>query len=141
MTIPPHAPLTGLPWVSGQVRAAGGAQKVKRTLRQMWASGYILRPTEQTRTVAITGPQPMVYGISNKGARLLREHGHLMNLDCDFSETSRPAGITFIDHGVAQPRFMTALEIAQRNRSDITLVDAAAIIACARKKPVAPSIR
>jgi hypothetical protein len=112
----------------------GSAQKVKRTLRQMWESGYISRPTAQTRTVAITGPQPMVYGMSNKGARLLRDHGHLINLDCDWSENSRRAGITFIDHGVAQSRFMTAIEIAQRNRSDITLIDAAAILACAPEK-------
>jgi Replication-relaxation len=112
----------------------GSAQNVKRELRRMWESGYILRPTAQTRTIAITGPQPMVYGMSNKGARLLRDHGHLINLDSDFSENCRRAGITFIDHGVAQSRFMTAIEIAQRNRSDITLVDAAAIIACAPEK-------
>ena len=96
----------------------GSAQNVKRELRTIWAHRYILRPTAAIATrSAITGPQPLVYGLSNRGARLLRDHGHLIDTDIDWSENCRRAGVRFIDHAVARSRFMAALEVAQRDRS------------------------
>lgn len=112
----------------------GSVQNVKRELRRLWAHGHLLRPAAQLKTVAITGPQPIVYGLSNKGARLLREHGEHIKADIDWSENTQRAGIAFIDHEVARARFMTALEVAQRDRSDIKLLRAAAIIANAPEK-------
>lgn len=111
----------------------GSEQKAKRELRRLWAHGYVLRPAAQLMTVAITGPQPIVYGLSNKGARLLREHGHRIG-DIDWSENTQRAGIRFIDHEVARARFMTGLEVAQRRRSDVSLVRATAILANAPDK-------
>ena len=40
----------------------GSGQNVKRELRNLWANRYLLRPAVQLNTVAITGPQPLVYG-------------------------------------------------------------------------------
>src|SRR5450755_2532887 len=52
-------------------RLAGGSeQNAKRELRTLWAHRYLLRPAAQLRSVAITGPTPLVYGLTNKGARL-----------------------------------------------------------------------
>lgn len=112
----------------------GSAQNVKRELRRLWAHGYLIRPKSQLRTVAVTGPQPMVCAMSNKGARLLRDHGHLIDAEIDWSENAHRAGIAFIDHSVARSRFMVALEVAQRNRSDVELLDATEIIARAPEK-------
>lgn len=111
----------------------GSEQKAKRELRRLWAHGYVLRPAAQLMTVAITGPQPIVYGLSNKGARLLREHGHRIS-DIDWSENTQRAGVRFIDHEVARARFMTGLEVGQRERSDVSLLRAAAILANAPEK-------
>lgn len=93
----------------------GSAQNVKRELRPLWAHRYILRPAAQLKTIAVTGPQPLVYGISNRGARLLRDHGHLINTEIDWSENCRRAGVSFIDHAVARSRFMAAVDAARRN--------------------------
>jgi hypothetical protein len=112
----------------------GSAQNVKRDLRAMWAHRYILRPTMQLRTVAITGPQPLVYGLSNRGARLLRDHGHLIDADIDWSENCQRAGVAFIDHAVARSRFMAALDVAHRRRDDLTLLEAPEIVARAPEK-------
>lgn len=106
----------------------GSEQKAKRELRRLWAHGYLLRPVAQLMTVAITGPQPIVYGLSNKGARLLREHGQHVG-DIDWNENTHRAGIRFIDHEVARARFMTGLEIAQRGQSDVSLVRSGALLA------------
>jgi hypothetical protein len=112
----------------------GSGQNVKRELRTLWANRFLLRPAVQLNTVAITGPQPLVYGISNRGARLLRDHGHLIDTDIDWSENCRRAGVAFINHSVARSRFMVALDVAQRGRSDIHLLEASDIIARAPEK-------
>ena len=112
----------------------GSVQNAKRELRNLWEHGYVVRPAAQLRTVAITGPQPMVYGLSNKGARLLREHGHLIDLGIDWSENVRRAGIAYIDHSVARSRFMSAVEVAARARPDISVIEAPAIVARAPER-------
>jgi Replication-relaxation len=112
----------------------GSTQNVKRELRRLWAHGYLIRPESQLRAVAVTGPQPMVCAMSNRGARLLREHGHLIDTEIDWSENSRRAGIAFIDHSVARSRFMVAIEVAQRDRNDVELLDAMEIVARAPDK-------
>ena len=71
----------------------------------------------------------MVYGLTNKGARLLHGHGHHIDTEIDWSENCRRSGIAFIDHSVARSRFMSGLEVAQRGREDIELLHATAIIA------------
>jgi hypothetical protein len=114
--------------------AAGSEQNVKRELRTLWANRYLLRPTVQLNTIAIADPQPLVYGLSNRGARLLRDHGHLIDADIDWSENCRRAGVAFIDHSVARSRFMAALDVAQRNRDHVDLLEASAIIARAPEK-------
>ncbi len=108
----------------------GSEQKAKRELRRLWAHGYLLRPAAQLMTVGLTGPQPIVYGLSNKGARLLRDHGHHV-ADVDWSENTQRAGIRFIEHEVARSRFMSGLEVAARKRRDVRLVRAANILATA----------
>jgi Replication-relaxation len=112
----------------------GSTDKAKRALRILWAHRYLMRPSVQLNTAAITGPPPLVYGLSNRGARLLRDHGHLIDTDVDWSENCRRAGVAFIDHSVARSRFMAALDVAQRKRSDIDLLEASTIIARAPEK-------
>jgi DeoR/GlpR family transcriptional regulator of sugar metabolism len=49
------------------VRLNGGSlQGVRRCLKALFGHGYLDRPK-------VTGPRAMVYGITRKGARLLRE--------------------------------------------------------------------
>jgi len=107
----------------------GSAQNVKRDLRTLWAHGYLMRPAAQLRAASITGPQPMVYGLANKGARLLHEHGHHIDTEIDWSENCRRSGLAFIDHSVARSRFMAGLEVGVRGRDDVELLQAADVIA------------
>jgi hypothetical protein len=75
-----------------------------------------------------------VYGISNRGARLLRDHGHLIDTDIDWSENCHRAGVAFINHAVARSRLMAAIDVAARTRNDISLLEAPAIVARAPEK-------
>lgn len=106
----------------------GSAQNVKKELRTLWAHGYLIRPGAQLFATSITGPQPMVYGLANKGARLLATHGHRIDTEIDWSENSRRSGAAFIDHSVARSRFMSSVEVAVRGLDDVELLHASDVI-------------
>jgi hypothetical protein len=71
----------------------------------------------------------MAYGITSKGARLLREHGHLINDGADWTEKTKRAGPVFIDHALVVSHFMVSLELACRRTSGIELIRETKIIA------------
>lgn len=111
----------------------GSEQKAKREMRRLWAHGHLVRPMAQLLMAGITGPQPIVYGLSNKGARLLREHGNRI-ADIDWSENTQRAGVRFIDHEVARARFMVGLAVESRARPDVKLLRSEAILVRAPEK-------
>jgi hypothetical protein len=55
-------------------------------LRALFDHGYLDRPRAQLATLHDEGPRPFVYGLAQKGARVLREYGHLINHRVDWSE-------------------------------------------------------
>ncbi len=102
----------------------GSEQNVSRWLKALFHNGFVDR-----RRVSLTGP--LVYAITRKGAKLLREKGHLINADVDWAEKNKRAGAKFIEHTLAIAQFMTALEKACEARSDIELIREREIIAAA----------
>jgi Replication-relaxation len=112
----------------------GSPQNMRRCLRALFDHGYLDRPGAQLAQAAIVGPQPMVYGITRKGARILREKETLIDPALNWSDKNRKAGSVFIAHTVAVAGFMTKMEVACRAREDVELLEADAIIANAPQK-------
>jgi hypothetical protein len=112
----------------------GSAQNMRRCLRALFDHGYLDRPGAQLAQATITGPQPMVYGLTRKGARAVREHETLIDPELNWSDKNRKAGSVFIAHTVAIADFMTKMEVACRAREDVELLEADAIIANAPAK-------
>jgi hypothetical protein len=112
----------------------GSPQNMRRCLRALFDHGYLDRPGAQLAQAAIVGPQPMVYGITRKGARALRDNETLIDPALNWSDKNRKAGSVFIAHTVAVADFMTKLEVACRAREDVELLEADAIIANAPQK-------
>ncbi len=106
----------------------GSAQNVKRELRLLWAHGYLMRPGAQIQSTILIGPQPMVYGLTNRGARTLHAEGYRIDPEIDWSENTRRSGVAFIEHSTARSRFMAGLEAGLRGRDDVKLVHAEEII-------------
>jgi len=107
----------------------GSPQNVLRCLRALFDHGYLDRPRAQLAAVPLEGPQPMVYGLAPKGARLLREHGHHLTGGGDWTEKNKRAGAIFLEHTLAVADFMTAIELSCRARSDISLIREHEVIA------------
>src|SRR5438045_8206172 len=54
----------------------GSAQNVSRALLALWENGYVERPEAQVSSRYLyEGSRPAIYGLTRKGATLLREHG------------------------------------------------------------------
>jgi hypothetical protein len=105
--------------------------EVRRTsccLRALFDHGYLDRPGSQLAQAMIIGPQPMVYAITRKGARAIREYGSV-DPDLNWADKNRKAGSVFIGHTVAIADFMTKLEVACRAREDVDLLEESEIIA------------
>jgi hypothetical protein len=96
----------------------GSAQNMRRCLRALFDHGYLDRPGAQLAQATITGPQPMVYGLTRKGARTVREYETLIDPELNWSDKNRKAGSVFIAHTVAIADFMTKMEVACRAGED-----------------------
>jgi DNA-binding PadR family transcriptional regulator len=107
----------------------GSPQNILRVLRALFDHGYLDRPKAQLATVPILGPQAMVYALTPKGSRALREYGHRLGGAGNWTERNKRAGAVFIEHTLAIAEFMTALELSCRWRSDIGLIREPDIIA------------
>ena len=109
----------------------GNASNVLARLRKLFDQGHLERPLAQLATVPVIGNQPLVYGLTTSGARLLREQGHAINDGVDFTERTRRGGAIFIDHTLALADFMVRLALGCRNTTGVEIISEAEILATA----------
>jgi len=109
----------------------GSPQNVLRALRVLFDHEYLDRPREQLATMPVEGSRPFVYGLGKRGARALREHGHRINTDVDWTEKNKRAGNKFIEHTLQIADFMVGLELACRMHNDVGLLREREIIQAA----------
>src|SRR5690349_16183108 len=76
----------------------GSPQGVLRCLRCLYDHGFLDRPKSQLATLHGDGPRPFVYALGQRGARALREYGHDIAADIDWSEKNKRAGAIFLSH-------------------------------------------
>jgi hypothetical protein len=105
------------------VRLDGGNEaNVLARLRKLFDHGSLERPPAQLAAIPLVGNQPIIYGLGAKGARLLREHGHLVNPNLDWTEKTKRAGTVFIDHTLAVASFMVDLELACSRSRGVSII-------------------
>ena len=73
----------------------------------------------------------MAYALGKKGARALREYGHLINDRVDWTEKNKKAGNYFISHRIEIADFFVSLEVECRSRENIHIIREEQIIAAA----------
>jgi hypothetical protein len=112
----------------------GSSQNVLRCLRVLFDHEYLDRPAAQRVGLSEDGPRPFVYGLGKKGARALREQGHLLDGTLDWTEKNKRAGAIFIEHTLEVADFMTGVELACRTRGDAELMREVEILELAPKE-------
>lgn len=103
----------------------GSAQNVSRALLALFENGYVERPPAQVASRLLhEGSRPAIYGLTRKGARLLRDEGlDVRRRLLDGIDKERGAGWRFVEHTVAIAGFFVALEIAARARNDLRILE------------------
>jgi Replication-relaxation len=109
----------------------GSPQNVLRCLRVLFDHQYLDRPAAQRVGLSEEGPRPFVYGLGKKGARALREQGHLIDDELDWTEKNKRAGAVFIEHTLEVADFMIGTELACRSRGDVALMREHEVLALA----------
>lgn len=122
---------------AGQLAAldGGSEQNVSRELLALWEHQYVERLLGQLdNRFLYRGSLPICYGLSRKGARLLRKHGHhVARRLLDRIDKERDAGWRFIEHRVEISDFIVGLEVAARGREDIGVLHRSDILEDAPK--------
>jgi DNA-binding transcriptional ArsR family regulator len=108
----------------------GSAQNVSRALLALWENGYVERPEAQVASrLLYEGSRPTIYGLTRKGAALLRQHGFdVRRRLLDGIDKARGAGWRFVEHTVAVAEFMVRLELAARGRDDLRILERGEIL-------------
>src|ERR1700674_1432388 len=99
----------------------GSAQNVSRALLALFENGYVERPMAQVASrLLYEGSRPAIYGLTRKGAALLRRNGQEVRRRLlDGIDKERGAGWRFVEHTVSIAEFWVGLEIASRGREDV----------------------
>lgn len=113
----------------------GSAQNVSRCLLALWENEYVDRPTAQVAArILHTGSFSTVYGLTRKGAHLLRAHGRdVRRRFLDGIDKQHKAGWRFVEHSIAISGFAVELEVALRGREDLELLERGDILEDAPK--------
>lgn len=113
----------------------GSAQNVTRALLALFENGYVERPLAQIASrLLYEGSRPTVYGLTRKGAALLRKYGEdVRRRILDGIDKARGAGWRFIEHTVEVSEFLVSLELATRGRQDVELLGRGEILEDAPK--------
>jgi DNA-binding transcriptional ArsR family regulator len=113
----------------------GSAQNVSRALLALFENGYVERPVAQVASrLLYEGSRPTIYGLTRKGAALLRQHGEdVRRRLLDGIDKERGAGWRFIEHTVSIAEFWVSLELAARGREDLRVLERGEILEDAPK--------
>jgi DNA-binding transcriptional ArsR family regulator len=113
----------------------GSAQNVSRSLLALFENGYVERPVAQVASrLLYEGSRPTIYGLTRRGAALLRRHGEdVRRRLLDGIDKERGAGWRFIEHTVAIAEFWVSLELAARGRKDLRVMERSEILEDAPK--------
>jgi DNA-binding MarR family transcriptional regulator len=113
----------------------GSAQNVSRALLALFENGYVERPVAQVASrLLYEGSRPTIYGLTRKGAALLRQHGEdVRRRLLDGIDKERGAGWRFIEHTVSIAEFWVGLVLAARERDDLCLLERSEILEDAPK--------
>ena len=103
------------------VLVGGSRQQILRRLQLLYHHRYLERPRCQVDFYYKTGSQPIVYGLGDKGAHLLREQ----KIDSPNPRSSEKNSVVtrpYLEHALSVSDVMVALELSCRKHGHATFV-------------------
>lgn len=101
---------------------SNGSQQILRRLQLLYHHGYLERPRAQIDYYHNGGSKPIVYGLGNKGAFLLRREYGILLRHLRWSEKNRSVHRIFLEHALFVSDVMVAIELACRKNGKVRLV-------------------
>jgi DNA-binding transcriptional ArsR family regulator len=113
----------------------GSGQNVSRDLLALWENEYVERTIAQVQSRLLKkGSYPTIYGLTRKGAWLLRKNGYEVRRRLLYEiDKQRKAGWRFVEHRVEITAFMVSLQLAAHGRTDVAVLDRREILEDAPK--------
>lgn len=100
----------------------GSPQQILRRLQLLYHHGYLERPRAQIDFYHLGGSRPMVYGLGDKGAAMMRkELGKAFRKLC-WKEKNSLIGRIFLEHTIFVSDVMLAFELACRAHGRVRLL-------------------
>jgi hypothetical protein len=96
----------------------GSRQPILRRLRSLYHHGWLDRPRCQVDRYR-AGSQPMVYGIGNRGAKMLADQCGISRRKVDWTAKNHTVTRYFLEHTLAVADVAIALELSCRKRPNI----------------------
>src|ERR1041385_2356654 len=100
----------------------GSSQQLLRRLQSLYHHGYLERPRAQLDYYSKGGSRPMVYGIGNKAAALLKGEFSLAAKRLDWNAKNRSVRRIFLEHALLVSDIMVRIELACRQNGHIRLI-------------------
>jgi hypothetical protein len=109
---------------------SGSPQQIVRRLQLLYHHGYLERPRAQLDYFYKPGSREMVYGLADKGAKVLARETNI-GRELRWSEKNRSVGRPYLEHALMVSDVMVALELACRRTNVRFLTEADLLV---RKK-------
>lgn len=98
-------------------------QPILRRLQLLYHHGYLERPRAQLEYYHLSGSRPIVYGLDNKGAALLRNELSIQVPDVNWGEKNGSLGRIYLEHALLVSEIMVAFELACRKDNHLRFID------------------
>jgi DNA-binding Lrp family transcriptional regulator len=95
------------------------SQQVLRRLKLLYHHGFLTRPRAQLEYYERGGTRPMVYGLGNKGRKLLERE---LGVTVSGSKNDDGVGRMFLEHAILVSDVMVSIELACRKSSGVRLL-------------------
>lgn len=96
-------------------------QAVLRRLRLLYHHGYLERPRAQIDYFHTGGSREIVYGLGNKGGRLLKDMGFARR-PLSWGEKNRAIGRFFLEHALLVSDVLVAIELSCRKTPNVRFI-------------------
>ena len=118
-----------------QALISGSDKWILKRLQYLYHGNFLDRPREQIINYrAGSGSKPMIYGIGNKGADLLKQEYGIQRTMVDWTSKNRTVQTFFLEHTLLVADFMVCLELACRQTGNVRIIEFKEILAGAPKE-------